>query len=322
MPAAEADQTLSRLLLVEALVIAARAARCSAAVAWAIVRVGLLPLDRMGRTAARIAGGDLVQRVERRRPAHRDRAGWGSRSTGCSTGSRRPSREREASERAPAPVPRRRLARAAHPARLDARLRGAVPHRRRARAGRGREGDAADRGGVARGWACWSTTCSRSRASTRSRDRRTRTSTSPRSRATRSTTRAPTAPDRAITLAADRPASIVRGDADQLRQVLANLLRNALVHTPAGTPIEVGVARDGGEVALEVRDHGPGLPTATRTRCSSASGAPRAGASAAGGRRPRPRDRRRDRRGARRPRERRERARRRRVVRRQLPAAR
>ena len=51
------------------------------------------------------------------------------------------------------------------------------------------------------------------------------------------------------------------GDADQLRQVLANLLRNALVHTPAGTPIEVSVDRDNGAVRLEVRDHGPGLPT-------------------------------------------------------------
>ena len=50
-----------------------------------------------------------------------------------------------------------------------------------------------------------------------------------------------TAPDREIALrrAAGPPSS---GDADQLRQVLANLLRNALVHTPAGTPIEVSVA--------------------------------------------------------------------------------
>ena len=33
------------------------------------------------------------------------------------------------------------------------------------------------------------------------------------------------------------------GDAHQLRQVLANLLRNAIVHTPAGTPIDVVVSR-------------------------------------------------------------------------------
>jgi two-component system OmpR family sensor kinase len=42
--------------------------------------------------------------------------------------------------------------------------------------------------------------------------------------------------------------------------VLANLLRNALVHTPAGTPVEVGLAREAGEAVLRVRDHGPGLP--------------------------------------------------------------
>ena len=48
-----------------------------------------------------------------------------------------------------------------------------------------------------------------------------------------------TAPDREIALHAE-PARVT-GDADQLRQVLANLLRNALVHTPAGTPIEVTV---------------------------------------------------------------------------------
>jgi two-component system OmpR family sensor kinase len=53
----------------------------------------------------------------------------------------------------------------------------------------------------------------------------------------------------------------VLGDAHQLRQVLANLLRNALVHTPAGTPIEVSVESDDGGVRLEVRDHGPGLPS-------------------------------------------------------------
>ena len=54
---------------------------------------------------------------------------------------------------------------------------------------------------------------------------------------------------------------VLDGDPAQLRQVLSNLIRDALVHTPAGTPIEVTVAGDGSHVRLEVRDHGPGLPT-------------------------------------------------------------
>ncbi len=53
----------------------------------------------------------------------------------------------------------------------------------------------------------------------------------------------------------------VLGDPDQLRQVLANLMRNALVHTPAGTRIDVAVGRVDGSAVLEVRDYGPGLPT-------------------------------------------------------------
>src|SRR6185436_13006554 len=71
-----------------------------------------------------------------------------------------------------------------------------------------------------------------------------------------------TAPEREIALDVDGPAgaATVLGDAHQLQQVLANLLRNALVHTPAGTPIEVTVAREREEAHLEVRDHGPGLP--------------------------------------------------------------
>jgi two-component system OmpR family sensor kinase len=38
-------------------------------------------------------------------------------------------------------------------------------------------------------------------------------------------------------------------------------LRNALVHTPDGTPVELRVATEGEEALLEVRDHGPGLPS-------------------------------------------------------------
>jgi two-component system OmpR family sensor kinase len=68
------------------------------------------------------------------------------------------------------------------------------------------------------------------------------------------------APDRAISLdVAAGDAAIVRGDELRLRQVLANLVSNALSHTPAGRPVHVEVAVRSGEVHLSVRDRGPGL---------------------------------------------------------------
>jgi len=69
-----------------------------------------------------------------------------------------------------------------------------------------------------------------------------------------------TAPDRVIEPHVSGPVEVM-GDPDQLRQVLANLMRNALTHTPAGTPVDVAAAAVDGHVRLEVRDHGPGLPT-------------------------------------------------------------
>jgi two-component system OmpR family sensor kinase len=67
------------------------------------------------------------------------------------------------------------------------------------------------------------------------------------------------APGRSISLDAGGPV-IVNGDAHQLLQVAANLLRNAVVHTPEDTPIEVTLVRNGGEAQIDFRDHGPGLP--------------------------------------------------------------
>src|SRR5437763_14307191 len=72
-----------------------------------------------------------------------------------------------------------------------------------------------------------------------------------------------TAPERDISLIAPDTAP-AWGDPHQLRQVFGNLLRNALVHTPAGTPIEVSVQQDDGTVAVSVRDHGPGLPSGSQ----------------------------------------------------------
>jgi two-component system OmpR family sensor kinase len=75
------------------------------------------------------------------------------------------------------------------------------------------------------------------------------------------------APDRQIELVLGDgdggSALVVLGDDQRLRQVLANLVNNALTHTPAGGPVEVrvGTAPLDGRlgVAVEVVDHGPGL---------------------------------------------------------------
>jgi len=58
----------------------------------------------------------------------------------------------------------------------------------------------------------------------------------------------------------------VEGDEGRLRQVVANLVGNALVHTPAGTPVVVLVNRRGPDAVLEVSDQGPGMaePVAAR----------------------------------------------------------
>jgi two-component system OmpR family sensor kinase len=101
------------------------------------------------------------------------------------------------------------------------------------------------------------------------------------------------APDRPIDLAvAPGAAFIVNGDEPRLRQVIGNLVNNALTHTPAGTPVRVrigsgtlvppaegGPARGGGPsggrllpgrraaarplpaVVLDVEDDGPGMTT-------------------------------------------------------------
>ena len=66
-------------------------------------------------------------------------------------------------------------------------------------------------------------------------------------------------PDRVLDADLDGPATVV-GDAGRLRQVIDNLLENAQVHTPSGTPTHVALrtAEDGGAV-LTVADEGPGM---------------------------------------------------------------
>ncbi len=55
-------------------------------------------------------------------------------------------------------------------------------------------------------------------------------------------------------------------DAERVRQVLWNLLRNALEASPDGAPVEIRIARPAGGsgVLLEIRDHGPGIEPGMR----------------------------------------------------------
>ncbi|MFG2462159.1 sensor histidine kinase [Streptomyces sp. NPDC048523] len=52
----------------------------------------------------------------------------------------------------------------------------------------------------------------------------------------------------------------VTGDEHRLHQVLANLLSNARLHTPAGTKVTVSLETDGTTALLKVHDNGPGIP--------------------------------------------------------------
>jgi two-component system OmpR family sensor kinase len=66
--------------------------------------------------------------------------------------------------------------------------------------------------------------------------------------------------DDAREIRVDAPASVpVMGDEARLRQVAANLVGNALAHTPPGTPITVRATANGEHAVFEVADRGPGL---------------------------------------------------------------
>jgi two-component system OmpR family sensor kinase len=74
-------------------------------------------------------------------------------------------------------------------------------------------------------------------------------------------------------MSADHPVSldapeavIVTGVADDLHRLAGNLVENAFIHTPAGTPVTVSVRREGGSAVLEVADRGPGVPPEMRDR--------------------------------------------------------
>ena len=58
----------------------------------------------------------------------------------------------------------------------------------------------------------------------------------------------------------------VAADRDKVRQVLANLVENAIKYSPDGGPVEVTVATEGTRVRFCVSDEGLGIPPAERER--------------------------------------------------------
>ena len=64
---------------------------------------------------------------------------------------------------------------------------------------------------------------------------------------------------RLLGLSGDLQPTTIEGDEARLRQVVTNLVGNAVNHTPSGTDIEIAVGSDAGRAKLEVRDHGDGV---------------------------------------------------------------
>jgi signal transduction histidine kinase len=53
---------------------------------------------------------------------------------------------------------------------------------------------------------------------------------------------------------------LVCGDRDKLKQVIVNLLGNAINYTPVGGEVVVGLCKTGSQAQLTITDNGPGIP--------------------------------------------------------------
>jgi two-component system OmpR family sensor kinase len=58
----------------------------------------------------------------------------------------------------------------------------------------------------------------------------------------------------------DEPEPMVWGDGGLLRLMIVNLLRNAVRYSPPDEAVDITVELEGDEVALSIRDRGPGIP--------------------------------------------------------------
>jgi len=256
VPLREADDTLHRLVIVEALV-GGGVIIALILLGWVVIRIGLRPLERIGRVASEIAGGDLTRRVT---PSdQRTEVGRLGRSLNEMLGQIEQafSDRQESEDRL-----RAFLADASHELRTPlASIRGYAELFRL--------GATDDPATLERAMARIESEATRmgilvedllALASLDEEPEIRQVPVDVRELAEHvaEDTRV-LAPDRQVTLEAAEPAIVV-GDPEQLRRLLSNLTRNAVIHTPAGTAIELAVRPTGDLVSATVRDHGPGIP--------------------------------------------------------------
>jgi two-component system, OmpR family, sensor kinase len=254
----DVNGSLSRLEKIEAIVIASVLVAL-ALLAWFVIRLGLRPLDRMGATAGAIAAGELSRRVS---PAdERTEVGRLGLALNAMLGQIEKAfgKQQESEERL-----RRFLSDASHELRTPlTAIRGYAELFRRgattapedvARAMERIEDEAARMGTLVEDLLALA------RLDEMPVSVREPVDLRPLVDDAGHDARA-VAPERTIAVAIGPPRShLVNGDAHQLRQVLANLMTNAVKHTPPGGAIELSLSRKDGWERIEVRDHGPGLP--------------------------------------------------------------
>ncbi len=259
VPLREVDQTLHRLIVVEALVGGGIIAAL-VVLGWLVIRIGLRPLERIGRVASEIAGGDLSRRVE---PAD-ERTEVGRLGRSLNEMLAQIERAFHARSRSEARL-REFLADASHELRTPlASIRGYAELFRM--------GAAEDPATLERAMARIEAESIRMGVLVEELLLLAQLDQQPVSREVRVDLHELVEhavqdarvidPRRSIGLETSPPDEPIEvfGEPDRLRQLLANLMRNAVVHTPDATAIEVRLSALGSWAELEVRDHGPGFP--------------------------------------------------------------